>query len=167
MCSPPVPAAASPASCSHPKAVAEEPAWKDVRLLYADSMLLPANAVVDRELRSALGKDAATPVRIYTEALDLSWFPDKEVERAMLVILRLHPDTRRIAFVSGGSWVATVVSSVSKDSALGGIFCPSAAIRWSCEATCHLPARYRLSIVDKSIPDPYRNSNVTLPRSPA
>jgi hypothetical protein len=69
-------------------AVAEEPARKDVLLLYADSMLLPANVVADRELRSALGVDAATPVRFYTEALDLSWFPDQEVERAMLDLLR-------------------------------------------------------------------------------
>jgi hypothetical protein len=49
-------------------AVAEEPARKDVLLLYADSMLLPANVVVDRELRSRLGANAATPVHFYTES---------------------------------------------------------------------------------------------------
>jgi hypothetical protein len=42
--------------------VAEAPVRKDVLLLYADSMLLPANAVVDRELRSALGAEAAIQV---------------------------------------------------------------------------------------------------------
>jgi signal transduction histidine kinase len=80
-------------------AVAEEPARKDVLLLYADSMLLPANAVVDRELRSALGADATIPVRFYTEALDLSWFPDKEVERAMLDLLRAKYANRNLALV--------------------------------------------------------------------
>ncbi len=80
-------------------AVAEEPARKDVLLLYADSMLLPANAIVDRELRSALGADAASPVRFYTEALDLSWFPDKEVERATLDLLRAKYASRNLALV--------------------------------------------------------------------
>ena len=80
-------------------AVAEEPARKDVLLLYADSMLLPANVVADRELRSALGADAATAVRFYTEALDLSWFPDKEVERAMLDLLRAKYANRNLALV--------------------------------------------------------------------
>jgi two-component system, NarL family, response regulator NreC len=80
-------------------AVAEEPARKDVLLLYADSMLLPANVVTDRELRSALGADAATPVRFYTEALDLSWFPDKEVERAMLDLLRAKYANRNLDLV--------------------------------------------------------------------
>ena len=80
-------------------AVAAEPARKDVLLLYADSMLLPANAVVDRELRARLGADAATPVRFYTEALDLSWFPDKEVERAMLDLLRAKYANRNLALV--------------------------------------------------------------------
>jgi signal transduction histidine kinase len=82
-----------------PRAVAEEPARKDVLLLYADSMLLPANAVADRELRSALGADAATPVRFYTETLDLSWFPDKKVERAMLDLLRAKYASRNLALV--------------------------------------------------------------------
>jgi signal transduction histidine kinase len=80
-------------------AAAEEPARKDVLLLYADSMLLPANVVVDRELRSALDADAALPVRFYTEALDLSWFPDKEVERAMLDLLRAKYANRNLALV--------------------------------------------------------------------
>jgi hypothetical protein len=80
-------------------AVAEEPARKDVLLLYADSMLLPANVVADRELRSSLGADAATPVRFYSEALDLSWFPDKEVERAMLDLLRAKYANRNLALV--------------------------------------------------------------------
>jgi two-component system, NarL family, sensor kinase len=80
-------------------AAAEEPARKDVLLLYADSMLLPANAVADRELRTRLGADAATPVRFYTEALDLSWFPDKEMERAMLDLLRAKYANRNLALV--------------------------------------------------------------------
>ena len=66
--------------------VAAEPARKNVLLLYADSMLLPANVVADRELRSALGADPAIPVRFYSEALDLSWFPDQEVGRATLEV---------------------------------------------------------------------------------
>jgi two-component system, NarL family, sensor kinase len=69
-------------------AVAEQPSRKNVLLLYADSMLLPANAVVDRELRARLVANPATPVRFYSEALDLSWFPDKDVERATLDLLR-------------------------------------------------------------------------------
>ncbi len=80
-------------------AVAEEPARKDVLLLYADSMLLPANVVADRELRSALGADAAIPVHFYTEALDLSWFPDGEVERAMLDLLQAKYASRNLALV--------------------------------------------------------------------
>ena len=80
-------------------AVAEEPARKDVLLLYADSILLPAIAVVDRELRSALGAVPATPVRFYSEALDLSWFPDKEVERATLDLLRAKYAIRNLALV--------------------------------------------------------------------
>ena len=80
-------------------AVAEEPARKDVLLLYADSMLLPANVVVDRELRSRLGADTATPVRFYTEALDLSWFPDEEVARPMLDLLRAKYANRNLALV--------------------------------------------------------------------
>ena len=78
-------------------AVAEEPARKDVLLLYADSMLLPANTVVDRELRSTLG--AGAPVRFYTEALDLTWFPDKEVEGATLDLLRAKYANRNLALV--------------------------------------------------------------------
>jgi signal transduction histidine kinase len=80
-------------------AVAEAPVRKDVLLLYADSMLLPANVVTDRELRSALGADAGIPVRFYTEALDLSWFPDKEVERATLELLRAKYANRNLALV--------------------------------------------------------------------
>ena len=82
-----------------PETAVAEPARKDVLLLYADSMLLPANAVVDRELRSALGADAATPVHFYTEALDLSWFPDKDVARPMLDLLRAKYATRNLALV--------------------------------------------------------------------
>jgi hypothetical protein len=91
-------------------AVAEERARKDVLLLYADSMLLPANVVADRELRSALGADATTPVRFYTEALDLSWFPDKEVEHAMLDLLRAKYANRNLALVIpvGPPWPAGV-----------------------------------------------------------
>ena len=80
-------------------AVAGSRPGKDVLLLYADSMLLPANVVADRELRSALGADAATPVHFYTEALDLSWFPDKEVERGMLDLLRAKYANRNLALV--------------------------------------------------------------------
>ena len=80
-------------------AVAVEPARKDVLLLYADSMLLPANVVADRELRSRLGADATTPVRFYSEALDLSWFPDKEVERSTLDLLRAKYASRNLALV--------------------------------------------------------------------
>jgi len=80
-------------------AAAEEPARKDVLLLYADSMLLPANTIVDRELRSALGGNAAEPVRFYTEALDLSWFPDREMERALLEVLRAKYANRNLALV--------------------------------------------------------------------
>jgi hypothetical protein len=82
----PVPAAASPPSCSRSPA-------------YADSMLLPANAVVDRELRSSLGADAAIQVRFFSEALDLSWFPDKEVERATFDLLRAKYANRNLALV--------------------------------------------------------------------
>src|SRR6185295_5687771 len=80
-------------------AVVEELARKDVLLLYADSMLLPFNAVVDRELRSVLGAGAATPVRFYSEALDLSWFPDTEVERATLDLLEAKYANRNLALV--------------------------------------------------------------------
>jgi signal transduction histidine kinase len=80
-------------------AAAEEPVRKDVLLLYADSMLLPANTIVDRELRSALGGNAADSVRFYTEALDLSWFPDREMERALLEVLRAKYASRNLALV--------------------------------------------------------------------
>lgn len=80
-------------------AFAEEPVRKDVLLLYADSMLLPANTVVDRELRSALGGQAAPAAHFYTEALDLSWFPDKEMERALLEVLRAKYASRNLALV--------------------------------------------------------------------
>ena len=38
-------------------------------------------------------------VRFYTEALDLSWFPDKEVERATLDLLRAKYANRNLALV--------------------------------------------------------------------
>lgn len=80
-------------------ALADDPPRKDVLLLYADSMLLPGNAVVDGELRAALGADPDAPVRFYTEALDLSWFPIKEVERATLDLLRSKYADRNLALV--------------------------------------------------------------------
>jgi len=80
-------------------AAAQAPAAKNVLLIYAESLLIPANAAIDRELRPALQADAATPVRLYTEALDLSWFPDKAVERASLDLLRLKYGNRKLALV--------------------------------------------------------------------
>src|SRR4051812_28146594 len=52
---------------------AEPPA---VLLIYADPRLLPAVVSMDQTLRATIESRTATPVRFYTEYLDLSWFPD-------------------------------------------------------------------------------------------
>jgi PAS domain S-box-containing protein len=52
---------------------AEPPA---VLLIYADPRLLPAVVTMDQTLRATIEAGLGSPVRFYTEYLDLSWFPE-------------------------------------------------------------------------------------------
>jgi PAS domain S-box-containing protein len=47
-----------------------------VLLIYADPRLLPAVVGMDQTLRATIESRTASPVRFYTEYLDLSWFPE-------------------------------------------------------------------------------------------
>jgi PAS domain S-box-containing protein len=51
---------------------------RSVLLLYADPRLAPATVTIDETLRATIEGRASSPVRFYTEYLDLSWFPGQQ-----------------------------------------------------------------------------------------
>src|SRR2546422_11695660 len=56
---------------------------KTVLLIYAEARLLPAIVTADHAIRSTIQSRWPSPVRFYTEYLDLSWFPTKGQERQL------------------------------------------------------------------------------------
>ena len=74
---------------------AEEP--KGVLLLYRDEMSLPGERAADEGIRSVLGNNP--DIRIYSEHLDSSLFPDPKFQAAQLASLRSKYRNRRIDLV--------------------------------------------------------------------
>ena len=74
---------------------AEEP--KGVLLLYRDEMSLPGERAADEGIRSVLGNNP--DIRIYSEHLDTSLFPDPKFQAAQLASLRSKYRNRRIDLV--------------------------------------------------------------------
>ena len=86
---------ASPAELDAETPRAEEP--KGVLLLYLDEMSLPGERAADDGIRSVLGNKP--DIRIYSEHLDTSLFPDPKFQAAQLAWLRNKYRDRRIDLV--------------------------------------------------------------------
>src|SRR5262245_526587 len=65
----------------------ETTALRTVLVLFEETRLLPAVAETDDAIRAALQAGSATPIRLYTEYLGLSWFPERERELALRDLL--------------------------------------------------------------------------------
>ena len=71
--------------CAAADAWAAEP--KSVLLIYSDPRLVPAGVTMDAALRTTIVSGLASPVRFYSEYLDLAWFPQAQ-ERDIGRVLR-------------------------------------------------------------------------------
>jgi len=71
--------------CAAADAGAAEP--KSVLLIYSDPRLVPAGVTMDAALRATITSGVTSPVRFYSEYLDLAWFPQAQ-EREIGRVLR-------------------------------------------------------------------------------
>src|SRR5262249_51526788 len=88
-------------------ALADEPvAPKTVLVLFEETRALAAVAETDAAIRSTLQAGSAAPIRLYTEYLGLSWFPEEARELALRDLLQKTYAARRpdvvIVWGSGG-----------------------------------------------------------------
>jgi hypothetical protein len=74
---------------------AEAPARKTVLLLFEETRALPAVAETDDAIRSTLKAGPAPPLRLYTEYLGLSWFPEEARALALRDLLQKTYAARR------------------------------------------------------------------------
>src|SRR5256712_563615 len=72
---------------------------KTVLLIYAEARLLPAIVTADHAIRSTIQSRWPSPVRLYTEYLDLSWFPTKGQERQLGRLMKQKYAGRNIDLV--------------------------------------------------------------------
>ena len=61
---------------------------KTVLLIYAEARLIPAIITADQTIRSTIQSRSPSPVRFYTEYLDLSWFPSERQERQLTRLMK-------------------------------------------------------------------------------
>ena len=61
---------------------------KTVLLIYAEAQLIPAIITADQTIRSTIQSRSPSPVRFYTEYLDLSWFPSERQERQLTRLMK-------------------------------------------------------------------------------
>ncbi len=73
-----------------------------VLVLYAQSQILHAVIEADDSIRAVLGASTSPSVRIYTEYLDTSAFPDRESELALSVFLRRKYEAVPLDLVMAG-----------------------------------------------------------------
>src|SRR2546428_10000160 len=72
---------------------------KTVLLIYAEARLLPAIVTADHAIRSTIQSRWPSPVRLYTEYLDLSWFPTEGQERQLGRLMKQKYAGRNIDLV--------------------------------------------------------------------
>jgi hypothetical protein len=84
----------------------ETVAPKTVLVLYEETRALTAVAETDDEFRATLQAGSTLPIRLYTEYLGLSWFPEEARELALRDLLQTTYAARRpdvvIVWGSGG-----------------------------------------------------------------
>src|SRR6185436_1050577 len=73
----------------------EATAPKTVLVLFEETRLLPAVAETDDAIRSTLQASSTRPIRLYTEYLGLSWFPDEARALALRDLLQKSYAARR------------------------------------------------------------------------
>jgi hypothetical protein len=61
---------------------------KTVLVLFEETRVLPAVAETDDAIRSTLQAGFTLPIRLYTEYLGLSWFPEEARELALRDLLQ-------------------------------------------------------------------------------
>src|SRR5262245_24797272 len=61
---------------------------KTVLVIFEETRVLPAVAETDDAIRSTLQKGSAQPIRLFTEYLGLSWFPEEARELALRDLLQ-------------------------------------------------------------------------------
>jgi hypothetical protein len=71
------------------------PAPKTVLVLFEETRVLPAVAETDDAIRSTLNAGSTLPIRLYTEYLGLSWFPEEVRELALRDLLQKTYAARR------------------------------------------------------------------------
>jgi hypothetical protein len=91
----PAPFCAPPAKLDPETPRAEEP--KGVLLLYQEALSAPAERAVDSGIRSVLGNK--TQIRIYSEHLDSSLFPDPKFQATQLAWYRSKYQDRKIDLI--------------------------------------------------------------------
>ena len=72
---------------------------KTILLIYAEARLIPAIVTADQAIRSTIQSRWPSPVRFYTEYLDLSWFPTEGQERQLGRLMKQKYAGRNIDLV--------------------------------------------------------------------
>src|SRR5262249_57624288 len=72
---------------------------KTILLIYGEARLIPAIVTVDQAIRSTIQSRWPSPVRFYTEYLDLSWFPNEGQERQLGRLMKQKYAGRNIDLV--------------------------------------------------------------------